>query len=232
MKFLSLSGSMLVIIMGIWLVVCSPSTMNTNDQISYLALGDSYTIGESVGDDERYPVQLTEALRSRGIDMLDPVVIATTGWTTLDLKSAMDNANLEGRTFDLVSLLIGVNDQYQGKIFEEYGPNFRMLLRSAIALAGGNPEKVFVISIPDYAFTPFGQQRNTEKITRELNAYNATNKLIADQYNVSYFDITPISRLGLEDPTLVATDGLHPSAEMYKRWVQSLIDDVYKKLTR
>lgn len=218
--------------MGIWLVVCSPSPMNTNDQISYLALGDSYTIGESVGDDERYPVQLTEELRSRGIDMLDPVVIATTGWTTLDLKSAMEKAELKGRTFGLVSLLIGVNDQYQGKIFEEYEPNFRMLLESAIALAGGNPEKVFVISIPDYAFTPFGQQRNTEKITRELNAYNATNKLIVDQYNVSYFDITPISRLGLEDPTLVAADGLHPSAEMYRRWVESFIDDVYKKLTR
>lgn len=230
MKMKSLKSCGLLLSLGISQLLYGQTRSTPENAFTYLALGDSYTIGESVHDDERYPVQLTEELRSRGMVMLDPMVIATTGWTTLDLKSAIEQAGLERRTFDLVSLLIGVNDQYQGKIFEEYGPNFRVLLESAIALAGGNPQKVFVISIPDYAYTPFGQKKDPQKISRELDEYNRINRSLAEEYNITYFDITPISRRGLDIPELVADDGLHPSGMMYSQWVDLMAEDVLKKL--
>lgn len=198
--------------------------------ITYLALGDSYTIGESVLPQDRYPVQLVERLKNEGFTIEEPHIIATTGWTTLDLTEAIELKHFVDSTFDLVSLLIGVNDQYQHKPFENYEPNFRKLLKTAVALAGGRKEHVFVISIPDYAFTPFGQKKESAQISRELDEYNRVSKDISDEYGITYFNITPISRLGLQDPTLVADDGLHPSDKMYSKWVDQMLGEIIVKL--
>jgi lysophospholipase L1-like esterase len=183
----------------------------------FLALGDSYTIGESVSEDQRWPNQLAAALSKRGIATAIPKIIATTGWRTDDLKNAILKDN-PSKNYDLVSLLIGVNNQYQGKSAEVYAPEFEALLKMAIEFAGGKKENVFVVSIPDYGFTPFGKEKK-ETISKAIDQFNEVNRSIAEKYNVKYFDITPISRRGFEDPELVASDGLHPSAKMYQQWV-------------
>jgi lysophospholipase L1-like esterase len=189
--------------------------------IKYLALGDSYTIGESVAPEERWPVQLAERLRKEGRTVEGPTIIATTGWRTDNLKNGMTIARLQP-VYDLVSLLIGVNNQYQGKPLEPYKEEFEALLQEAIRLAKGDKDRVFVISIPDYGYTPFGQAKR-EKITRELNAFNEANRAIAEKWGVKYFNITDISRQGLDQPELVAADGLHPSGKMYTLWVDRIL---------
>lgn len=181
----------------------------------YLALGDSYTIGESVTEKDRWPNQLAEKL-----SIPKPRIIATTGWRTDDLKGAMDAANLSN-DYDLVSLSIGVNNQYQGKPATQYEIEFEALLKNAIQLAKGNTKNVFVVSIPDYGFTPFGKPKQ-ETITPQIDQFNEINKRITAKYKIAYFDITEISRKGLDDPTLVATDGLHPSGKMYTLWVDRI----------
>ena len=183
----------------------------------FLALGDSYTIGESVAEVDRWPVQLAKVLREKGIPVEAPRIIATTGWRTDDLKKAILSEKLKNE-FDLVSLLIGVNNQYQSKSAGEYAPEFEQLLKMAITFAGGDNAKVFVVSIPDYGFTPFGKDKQ-EKISREIDEFNDVNRSIALKYGVRYFDITGISRKGLKESDLVADDGLHPSGKMYKEWV-------------
>jgi lysophospholipase L1-like esterase len=195
-----------------------PATTLPTAPIRFLALGDSYTIGESVAEAERWPVQLVARFRGeRKLTCDDPRIIATTGWRTDQLKSAIDAANIKPGDYNLVSLLIGVNNQYQGKTVESYRPEFEELVNRAIALAG-DKSNVFVVSIPDYGYTPFGKS-NQEKITRELDAYNAANKQISEKLGVAYFNITDISRRGLSEPDLVASDGLHPSGKMYAEWV-------------
>jgi lysophospholipase L1-like esterase len=187
-------------------------------QLKYLALGDSYTIGESVAEDQRWPVQLVKALTKEGNLFGEPKIIATTGWRTDDLKNAIFKEK-PSTDYDLVSLLIGVNNQYQGKSAEAYAPEFEELLKMAIAFAGGDKSKVFVVSIPDYGFTPFGKDKQ-EKITKELNEFNRVNKEIASKLGVKYFNITEISRRGVKDPELIANDGLHPSGKMYEEWTK------------
>ena len=199
------------------------------DKVSYLALGDSYTIGESVAIADRFPVQLASALEEKGVKVADPVIIAKTGWTTANLKKGIADANFAGKTFDLVSLLIGVNNQYQGRNLEEYRSEFKELLEQAIKLANGKKENVFVLSIPDYGYTPFGRSRQPS-ISAEIDQFNAVNKQITESFGVSYFDITAISRDGFSDPSLVATDGLHPSGKMYKQWVDLVLADVLQKI--
>ena len=184
---------------------------------TYLALGDSYTIGESVAATERWPVQLVSALRANGRVFSDPLVIAKTGWRTDDLKAAIDKAQLK-HDFDLVSLSIGVNNQYQGKSADQYAVEFEDLLLTAIALAKGVKGSVLVVSIPDYGYTPFGQRKQAE-ITQALDQFNAINARITKKHGVMYFNITDISRLGLAQADLVAADGLHPSGKMYALWV-------------
>lgn len=191
----------------------------------FLALGDSYTIGESVTVAERWPVQLARALREKKIAVEDPWIIATTGWRTDDLKKAILAAK-PSNDFDMVSLLIGVNNQYQGKPVAEYAPEFEELLKMAIVFAGGDKKRVFVVSIPDYGYTPFGKG-NQEKISKQIDEFNDVNRSIALRYGVPYFDITGISRRGLEEPRLVASDGLHPSGEMYKEWVDLISKDLF-----
>ncbi len=196
---------------GLFIVI----SMNVFSQtgIKFLALGDSYTIGESVSEEERWPNQLADKLKIER-----PRIIATTGWRTDDLKGVINSANLKD-DYDLVSLLIGVNNQYQGKSSAQYEIEFEDLLKTAIQLAKGKSKNVFVVSIPDYGFTPFGKPKQ-ETITVQLDEFNIINKRIAEKYKIKYFNITGISRKGLEDPTLVAADGLHPSGKMYTQWVE------------
>lgn len=191
---------------------------------TFLALGDSYTIGESVEQNDRWPNQLARALRSKGVAIDDPRIIATTGWRTDDLKKAITAADLNMQ-YSLVSLLIGVNNQYQGRSAESYAPEFEELLNMAISLAGGERSRVFVVSIPDYGFTPFGKAKQ-ETITRQIDEFNSINRDITSRYGITYVDITPISRRGIADAKLIAGDGLHPSAVMYKEWVEEILKSV------
>jgi lysophospholipase L1-like esterase len=199
--------------------------------ISFLALGDSYTIGQSVGVENSWPVQLTGLLIAEGLDVQKPEIIAQTGWTTQDLKKAIAKADLDP-TYDLVSLLIGVNDQYQGVDISKYPSNFRFLLEKAVALAGNKPDHVLVLSIPDYGATPFGKQKNSKKISAEIEKYNSISKSIADSLGVHYINITPISEKAKTNPALVAYDGLHPSAKMYKQWVEKVIPIVLNEFKK
>lgn len=207
------------------LVVIVMSSMSLYDQggVNYLALGDSYTIGESVAEAERWPNQLAQKLK-----IPNPTIIATTGWRTDDLNGAIQSANLKNE-YDLVSLLIGVNNQYQGKSAAQYEIEFEDLLKTAIQLAKGKSKNVFVVSIPDYGYTPFGKPKQ-EIITPRIDEFNQINKRIADKYQITYFNITGISRKGLDDPTLVAADGLHPSGKMYAQWVAVISAGLKNKL--
>lgn len=195
--------------------------MNSSQQKKFLALGDSYTIGESVAPEQRWPHLLVDALNEQGEAFAPPDIIATTGWRTDDLKNAILKAKPQS-DYDLVSLLIGVNNQYQGKTAESYAPEFEALLEMAIGFAGGDPSKVFVVSIPDYGFTPFGKERQ-EQITKAVDAFNKVNREITLKHRVQYFNITDISRKGFEDPALVASDKLHPSGKMYAAWVEVIL---------
>ena len=196
--------------------------------IKYLALGDSYTIGESVNVSERYPIQLSEKLINDNIDVDTTIIIAKTGWRTDNLIDAIEAAKLTD-TFDLVTLLIGVNNQYQRRPIAQYESEFDQLLNTAIRFAGGDISKVVVLSIPDYGYTPFGKSKQAT-ISAEIDQYNAINKRITEQYEISWFDITPISREAINNPALVAADGLHPSGEMYRQWVELIYESVKGKL--
>ncbi|OEK01401.1 lysophospholipase [Roseivirga sp. 4D4] len=203
------------------------STTTIMAQKTYLALGDSYTIGESVDISERWPVQLVKTLNDQGTEMAEPKIIATTGWRTDDLQKGIreDKGLLEN--YDLVSLLIGVNNQYQGKAIAQYKKEFEELINTAIKFAGNNPKKVFVVSIPDYGKTPFGAKKE-KQIAKELDEYNRIAKHIALSYGIPFFNITPISREAKERPELIAKDKLHPSGKMYSEWVALFADDVAK----
>jgi acyl-CoA thioesterase-1 len=208
-------------------VLSQPSSqpLQVSDTIRFLALGDSYTIGQSVGATERWPVQLSDSLAARNIVTDTLRIIATTGWRTDDLLSAITNQHLKLQHYNLVSLLIGVNNQYQGKPFSQYVTEFPALLDSAILYASGNPSQVFVVSIPDYAYTPFGQQSsNPSQISTELAQYNQYAKRVADSLHVHFFNITPISQQGIQNPAYVTTDGLHPSGAQYAQWIQLMLD--------
>jgi lysophospholipase L1-like esterase len=211
---------------------CGPAnqmTPTTSNELHYLALGDSYTIGESVRENERWPVQLVAALRERGLSIAEADIIARTGWTTADLQRAIEQ-QYNGQTYDLVSLLIGVNDQYQGVSIDDYRPRLKALLDFAIKAAGGDPTHVIVVSIPDWGATPFAEGQDRAAIGAEINAFNAVNREESIAAGVQYFDITPISRQATSDPGLVAGDGLHPSGEMYAIWVELILPNAYALL--
>ena len=189
--------------------------------MQFLALGDSYTIGESVTPEERWPVQLATLLRAEGLDVGDPTLIATTGWTTDELSAGIDRANPQG-TFDLVSLLIGVNNQYRGRGQDEYREQFAALLQRAIGFAGGNPARVLVLSIPDWGVTPFAArlERDPAAVAADIDAFNAINRAETERPGAHYVDVTPFSREAAHDPSLLADDGLHPSGRMYAEWAR------------
>ncbi|OYT72208.1 MAG: lysophospholipase [Chloracidobacterium sp. CP2_5A] len=188
----------------------------------YLALGDSYTIGEGVAEKERFPEQLCAVLRQRGRDVDAPRLIARTGWTTDELAAAI-TADQPPGTFDFVTLLIGVNDQYRGRAPEAYRLLFRALLKQAVSFAGGDARRVMVISIPDWCATPFaaGQGRSSEGAL--IDQFNAVNRAEALAVGAPYADVTEISRRAARDRSLLAQDGLHPSGQMYALWVEVIL---------
>lgn len=188
---------------------------------TYLALGDSYTIGESVAAQERFPEQAVALLAGKGIRVAAPRIIAITGWTTDELAQAIQAADIK-TTYNMVTLLIGVNNQYRGRSLEEYRIQFTQLLEQAIAFAGGDVRRVVVLSIPDWGVTPYAEGRDRAQIATEIDAFNAANKAITLQYGAGYLDITPMSRQGKTDATLQAADGLHPSGRQYTLWAQQL----------
>jgi lysophospholipase L1-like esterase len=206
-----------------------------NQTFSYLAVGDSYTIGEGVTEAERWPVQLATALNSQGFQLEKPLIIARTGWTTAELKAGIEQLNPEG-PYDLVSLLIGVNNQFRGEsrgyTLEGYELEFTELLLMAVDFAGGKADRVFVVSIPDYGVTPFVTEANKARVSAEIDAYNAANLEIANSFGIRYFNITPISRLAAGDITLLAPDKLHPSGKMYKMWVELMAKDILIQLKK
>lgn len=199
----------------------------------YLALGDSYTIGEAVPEAGRWPVQLAAGLRARGIALADPRIIATTGWTTDELSAAMDAAEPLGQ-YGFVSLLIGVNNQYRGRDVENYRREFGALLDRAIGLADGRGDRVLVLSIPDWGVTPFGQGcgRDTAQIARELDAYNAVAAEECAARGVAFVDITPASRSRGAQAERIADDGLHPSALAYTDWTHLALPVAERLLRR
>ncbi|RKS53876.1 lysophospholipase L1-like esterase [Gillisia mitskevichiae] len=198
------------------------------DNLSYLALGDSYTIGESVSEDVRWPVQLVKKLREKDLKINSPKIIAKTGWTTDNLLNAMD-ANLGNEKYDLVSVLIGVNNQYQNKSIVDYEGDLNTIFTEAIEQSKNGKEGVFIVSIPDYGATPFGAS-NAEEIGREIAEFNAILKKVSAQFDLKYYNITPISKMAKSDRSLVANDGLHPSGKMYSLWVDLFVEDIFKKL--
>lgn len=191
-----------------------------NPSARYLALGDSYTVAQSLQLEQSFPYQLSGQLSDLKIG--NPSIIAATGWTTTDLIAAIDQSGVIGQKYDFVTLLIGVNDQYQGKSIDSYSANFEKLLKTAIQLANNDPKRVFVVSIPDYSVTPFASGGNRDAIAAEIDQFNSKNKQISSNNNVNYVDITDISRRAKSEPDLLAGDGLHPSAKMYGLWVQRL----------
>ena len=189
--------------------------------LSYLALGDSYTIGEGVPESGRWPVQLAAALRAEGVALADPRIIATTGWTTDELAFGIDGAHPLGE-WDFVSLLIGVNNQYRGRSAMDYRGEFETLLKRAIGFARGRADRVLVLSIPDWGVTPFVKTTpaTPQTIATELDAFNAAAQVVCEARGVAFVDITPVSRQRGGEKDMLADDGLHPSASMYTLWTQ------------
>ena len=191
--------------------------------VRYLALGDSYTAGTSIESSESWPNQVYYRLAVAGYQREKIQIIAAAGWRTDNLTRAISEQK-PSSDFNLVSLLIGVNNQYQGAPVEHYENDFENILKTAISLAGGKSNAVFILSVPDYSYTPFG--KGFSEASREIDKYNSINREIAQRYNIAYFDITPISRMGLDNPELIASDGLHPSELMYKLWVDMIMNHI------
>lgn len=196
---------------------------NTTGVFTYLALGDSYTIGEAVQQNESFPYQLKDLLVKNSFNVETPKIIAKTGWTTDELQNAIVQAKVTQK-YDFVTLLIGVNNQYRGYSLETYKKEFSELLETAIGFADGKKTRVFVVSIPDWGATPFGKNtfKSPEAIAKEIDAFNAAAEQISTSAGVSFTNITPYSRVAKNDPSLVANDGLHPSGKMYANWASSL----------
>ncbi|RZA34303.1 MAG: SGNH/GDSL hydrolase family protein [Lysobacteraceae bacterium] len=195
------------------------STLGSSAELRYLALGDSYTIGEGVPEAGRWPVQLTCALRADGIAVSEPLIIAQTGWTTDELDAGIDRVHPLAE-YDLVSLLVGVNNQYRGRSVDEYKQQFEALLERAIGFAQWKRERVLVLSIPDWGVTPFAEGRDRASIAQEIDRFNAAALQACVQRGVAFVDITPASRDGGDAVEMLADDGLHPSAAMYARWTR------------
>lgn len=196
---------------------------------TYLALGDSYSIGESILLYQTFPYQVVHLLRKKGLNFSAPEIIAKTGWTIDELSTGISECRFLPY-YSYVTLLIGVNNQYRGHSIEEYKVEFEALLKQALQFVVGKKERVIVLSIPDYSVTPFANSLNKEKITKEIDLYNSVSKAVSIQYKVNYIDITPKSREAYNDPSLIAPDQLHPSAKAYKEWAEKVADLIYGQL--
>jgi lysophospholipase L1-like esterase len=189
---------------------------------TWLALGDSYTIGESVPVYDSFCYQATRQLRKDGFNFLAPEIVARTGWSTEELSAAIEKTQLLP-AYDFVTLLIGVNNQYRGRTVDNYKIDFEKLLQQAIQFANGKSTRVIVLSIPDWGATPFSGGRDPDKIASEIDEFNNANRAIADNHNVYYIDITPFTREATHNSDLLASDGLHPSGTDYTRWADKII---------
>lgn len=198
---------------------------------SYLALGDSYTIGEQVPAKENFPHQATDLLRKKHIDIAEPVIIATTGWTTDELAASISEHNIQ-ETFSVVSLLIGVNNQYRGRSVDNYKEELEQLINRSVAYANGKADHVFVLSIPDWGVTPFAEGKDRHKIAGEIDAYNAAKKEIAKRHGCHYIEITESTRTNGTNADYLAADGLHPSGKEYAVWAEKLADAIEKQLKK
>lgn len=223
---------------------CLPATsisaqsinMNSKDTaaqhvLNYLALGDSYTIGEMVPADQSYPNQAAALLNKKGRHINPPTIIAKTGWRTDELIQGITNANLTQK-FDIVTLLIGVNNQYQNMDTAIYRREFVQLLKTSISLAKDDKHHVFILSIPDWGVTPFANGRNLEKIATEIDAYNRINKEESKKEGVNYINITSFYRDMGDDPAYIANDKLHPSGKMYEKWAKLVANAIEGRLNR
>src|SRR5687767_7475646 len=228
---------MIILLALVWLVGCTSiapaftPTHGGSDMpvFRFLALGDSYTIGEHVSVKNRWPNQLAKLLEAEDIQT-EVTIIARTGWTVDELWQAIQADPPEG-TYDLVTLLIGVNDQYRGYPVDGYREDFRFMLGKAIEYAGGNPDHVVVLSIPDWGFTPFAATRDTEPISQQIDEFNAVNLEETKSTGAHYVDVTIISRMGMDDFELIAGDRLHPSGKMYAMWAEKTLPIVRDILT-
>lgn len=208
----------------------NPPQEMSDRKLTYLALGDSYTIGEGVDESDRYPNQLVKRLsKETFFNWKDPKIIAKTGWTVDELNEGINNTDLSDQPFDLVTLLIGVNNQYRGRAVNVYKTEFEAMLIKAIAFAGDKPDHVVVISIPDWGVTPFATSRGTDKkkVAREIDAYNQAKKEVCNYYGVAFLDITKEYREIGANPEMVVEDNLHPSGLVYTRWT----DKLFKKIS-
>lgn len=194
---------------------------------TWLALGDSYTIGEGVPLHESFPYQAVQLLRRKGLGFHPPEIIAKTGWTTFELVEHILHIQLNEQ-YDFVTLLIGVNNQYRGLSGDDYTSDFEFLLRKAVHFAGGKANHVFVLSIPDWGVTPFAKNRNIKMISAEIDAFNKINKHIAAKYSVHYIDITESTRRASSDISLLTADHLHYSGKEHAVWA-TLVADAIKK---
>jgi len=206
------------------------NNMKTDQYYSFLALGDSYTYGESVDPGLRFCIQLTNSLKKLHYKICPPKMIARTSWTTGDLLQAI-HADGDQKTYDFVFLLIGVNNQYQKRTLQEYENEFTELLFKTIGFAGNQKDHVYVLSIPDYGYTPFGKN-NQQEISKEIDLFNDVNKKISIAAAVNYVNITEFTRQGLQDPSLVANDGLHPSGKMYEWWAKKIAPSILSKIRK
>lgn len=196
---------------------------------SYLALGDSYTIGEQVPLPENFPFQTVKLLRQQNIQVSDPVIVAKTGWTTDELAQALREEGIK-ETFSFVTLLIGVNNQYRGRALENYQEEFKQLLNQAIAFANGHTHRVTVVSIPDWGVTPFAHDRDRNKVAQEIDAYNAANKALTLAHKCNYLDITDSTRANGNRQDFLAADELHPSSKEYTVWAERLTPVIMQSL--
>jgi lysophospholipase L1-like esterase len=214
-------------------ITSNERTMPVTNSYTYLALGDSYTIGESVLLADNFPNQTVSLLKAAGKTFVPARIVAKTGWTTDELETGIALAqsnDLLLPQYDFVSLLIGVNNQYRGRPVEQYKTEFEMLLQKAIRFAGNNAAHVVVVSIPDWGVTPFANGRDRGQIAAEIDAYNAAAKQVALQYQIHFIDITPWTREAATDNTLLAADGLHPSGKEYARWAEKVAEFFKSKL--
>jgi lysophospholipase L1-like esterase len=208
--------------------IINPAFMQTK-VYTYLALGDSYTIGESIPSNKNFPNQTAALLKKAGIAIEEPTIIAKTGWTTDELQEQLSRTRL-AVPFDFVTLLIGVNNQYRGRSANEYAKQFEELLQQAIGYADGKTNHVIVLSIPDWGVTPFAEGQDRKQIAAAIDLYNNINERISKQYKVHYINITPFTREAATDKDLVAKDGLHPSAKDYARWAEKVKEVIIKEI--
>lgn len=197
---------------------------------TYLALGDSYTIGEQVESENNFPHQTVTILKSEGVSVKAPKIIAVTGWTTDELAAAIEKENIQ-ETYSFVTLLIGVNNQYRGRSVENFKEEYTQLLKQAIEFAGNDERKVFVLSIPDWGVTPFAEGRDRKKIKVEIDAYNQAKEEITKAYNCHWLEITESTRDNGQDLEYLVGDKLHYSAKEYKVWAKRLSTQIKEELS-